>query len=114
VELVQLQKQAESFAESKVALAAVSSDAVEDLANMKKKTGIAFPLLRDENGRLMKEFGIVHDGGNPVDGSDIARPALILLGTDGTVLWSETAENYRVRPGAAGVARQVEQAFEHP
>ncbi|CAM2005110.1 hypothetical protein APED_00480 [Acanthopleuribacter pedis] len=52
-------------------------------------------------------LGLRHEGGNPMDGSDIARPARILIDRTGRILWSDISENYRVRPLPEQILKEV-------
>jgi peroxiredoxin len=74
----------------------VSVDDVETNAGVVEKLGLGFPILSDAERTAIAAWGVVHSGGS-VDGSDIARPAVFLVGADGTVRWRNLTENWRVR-----------------
>lgn len=91
-------------------LAAVSAEKPEDLAAGKEKTKAEFAFLSDAEGKLADAFGLRHEGGNPMDGSDITRPAVVALKKDGTVVFVDPTENYRVRPAPAEIAERLRTA----
>ncbi len=95
---MQLNREKGAFGELGVGVIAISTEGAEDLAKAEKKTGASFPFVGDPAGRLIDSFGLRHVGGHPLKGTDIARPASVLLGRDGKLLWTSYAENYRVRP----------------
>lgn len=59
---------------------------------MVERFRLPFPILADEERDVIRAYGLVHAGGAP-DGGDIAIPTLMLLGTDGRVLWRRVAPN---------------------
>ena len=63
-----------------------------------ERYGLTFPVLSDAAGDVVRAFGVVHEAGNPIDGSDIARPATFLLDRDGRIVWRDLTENWRIRP----------------
>jgi peroxiredoxin len=58
--------------------------------------GLDFPILADESHSVVTDYGVLHVGGG-IGGRDIARPAILLIGPDGTVTWRHLTENWRVR-----------------
>jgi len=73
----------------------------------KSKSGATFPILSDSEGKLIDRFGLRHEGGNAIDGSDISRPAVIVLDRSGKVIYSDYTDNYRVRPSAKKTAEKL-------
>ena len=73
-------------------------DSQEDLAKAREKSGATYGFISDSGLKLIDQFGLRHEGGNPFGGNDIARPAVLLISKDGKLLWSHYADNYRVRP----------------
>lgn len=86
------------FDQAGIEICAISVDPPGKLEEAKGKSGAAFPFLQDRDGVLLDLFGLRHVGANPIEGGDIARPALILVDDRGQVRWANRVENYRVRP----------------
>jgi peroxiredoxin len=77
-------------------LVAVSVDPVADNKRVTDQLGLEFPILADESRSVVTDYGVLHVGGG-IGGRDIARPAILLIGPDGTVMWRYLTENWRVR-----------------
>jgi peroxiredoxin len=69
---------------------------VADNRRVVEKLGLDFPILSDADGDVTAAFGLLHSGGG-IGGTDIARPAILLIGPDGVVRWRELTSNWRVR-----------------
>ena len=80
---------------------AISVDPPEASKPIVEQYGLAFPVLSDVGGATMRAFGVAHEGGNPIDGGDIARPATFVLDRQGRVVWRDLTENWRIRPRPA-------------
>ena len=91
-------------------LNAVSVDGPADLKTARAKAHAQFTFLSDSDGALIDRFNIRDKGGNP-NGGDVARSAMFLLDAQGNIIWSHQTPNYRVRPDAAWVLEQVNQAL---
>lgn len=76
---------------------AVSADAPEDSARLHEKLGLGFPLLSDPQLEAIDAYGLRHEGGNPMEGAAIARPASFLIDEQGRILWRDLTEDWRVR-----------------
>jgi len=76
---------------------AVSVDMPDKLQKAKDKIGAEFRFISDPQGKLLDPFGLRHVGGNPFTGTDIARPAHLLVSRQGVLLWSHFTGNYRAR-----------------
>lgn len=63
---------------------------------MADKLGLEYPILSDVDRQVITAFGLVHSGAS-IDGGDIARPAIFIIGPDGRVKWRSLTENWRVR-----------------
>lgn len=85
---------------------AVSTDSPEALAGLAADLGLEFKLLSDADRRLVEALGLRHPGGNPIDGSDIGRPAVLLV-FEGTVRERHATDNWRVRPDPLPFARTL-------
>lgn len=73
----------------------MSADPKEASLQFKREAGINFPLLSDEDELVIKQYGLLHKGGN--GSSDIARPADLLLDREGVIRWAMFTDNIRVR-----------------
>ena len=93
-----------------IALHAVTVDQPNHAKAMKVRAKLSFGVISDPEGGLMDRFGLRHTGGGP-GGSDIPRPASVLLDAKGTVLWKSVSDNYRVRPKPAQVLESVKKVF---
>ena len=91
-------------------IVAVTVDPPDKLLKVKNKIDAEFNFVSDPNLKLMDQFGLRHEDGNPV-GGDISRPANLLLSKDGKLLWSYYADNYRVRPRPEDVLLAAKKAM---
>ncbi len=78
---------------------------------MKKAVKANFEIAADEEGNLMDYLGLRHKGGNPIKGSDVPQTAGFLFDSNGKVIWSKVAENYRVRPHPEEILSAAEAYF---
>jgi len=69
---------------------------VEHNRRLSDKLGMDFPLLSDSDATAIRAFGVLHQAGG-MGGVDIARPASFLIDRDGSVVWRELTDNWRVR-----------------
>ena len=76
---------------------AISVDAPAVLRRLALDEGLAFRLLSDAEGEVIRAYGVVHAGGG-LDGEAIAVPAQVLLRPDGTIAWRHVAERITDRP----------------
>ena len=106
-ELAHLQNSKTLFDEADIALAAVTIDAGEALKLAKTKSNASFPVLSDSKAKLIDIFGLRHKGGNALEGTDISRPAIIVLNGEGKLIYAEYTDNYRVRPSAEKLAGKI-------
>lgn len=95
----------------KFAYVGISTESPENLKKMKDKSGVDFAFLSDAEGKLLDVFGIRHKGGNAMDGSDVARPTIVVLRNDGKLGIIEATTNYRVRPSGASINEKALQAI---
>ena len=79
----------------------MSVDPPETSSRLKEHLGSRFTFLADEQGVLLNELGIRHDGGRD-DGEDIAYPTAVLVDIDGVVSWifQSSSKRQRARPEA--------------
>ena len=59
---------------------------------------LTFPVLSDTETEAIHAFGVVHEMGDPIHKTDIARPATFILDREGRVVWFHLPENWRIRP----------------
>lgn len=78
---------------------AISVDAQEVSENLRRKRGYTFPFLSDPKAEVIGRYELLHQRGGP-DGTDISRPAELLIDGSGTVRWENFTEDIRVRPRA--------------
>ena len=85
----------DDFAAQGVTLYGVSCDATYSQTAFKEQLGVEIEQLSDfePKGAACEAFGVLHPGGFP-------QRALVMVGSDGTVVWSHEAENPGVLPGA--------------
>ena len=79
---MELQDQLAALAQEGIGIAAVSYDSTEVLADFARRRGITFPLLSDDDSKVITEFGILNtvaeeglgpDADNPEVQADVAR-----------------------------------------
>jgi len=75
---------------------AVSVDPVAENLRVADKLGLDFPILADETRTVIEAYGVLHPHGG-MSGRDIARPAILLIGPDGSVRWRRITDNWRIR-----------------
>jgi peroxiredoxin len=100
----------EDLASLGVKLVAVSVDSPEQARNVVQRWGLPFPILADEEGRLIRAFGLLHRGGGP-DGNDIALPAHVLIDTERRVRWNYVADRIQNRLAPEQVVERVRAAL---
>ncbi len=59
--------------------------------------GLAFPVLSDPDGTVMRAYGVEHPGALPFTRMSVARPAELILDENRVVRKRFIAENWRVR-----------------
>jgi peroxiredoxin len=80
---------------------AISVDAPEDSRKIVEAYDLSYPVLSDTDASVIRAFGVEHPRGNPIDDSDIARPATIIIDREGRVVWRHLPDNWRIRPRPA-------------
>ena len=85
----------DDFGRHGLTLYGVSCDAVASQQAFKQQLGVEIEQLSDfePKGAACAAFGVLHPGGFP-------QRALVIVGSDGTVVWSHEAEHPGVLPGA--------------
>ena len=77
---------------------AISVDAPDRSREIVTAYELTFPVLSDIRAETIRAYGVRHELGNPIEESDIARPATFILDREGRVIWRDLTENWRVRP----------------
>lgn len=86
---------------------------MDDNRRLVEGLGLGFPVLSDSSRATIAAYGLVHRGAGP-EGADIARPATLLVGRDGTVHWRHLTENWRVRISPDAVLAAISEAAHEP
>jgi len=86
---------------------AISADPPDKSREIVEAYGLTFPVLSDAGARVIREYGVVHEGGDPIRETDIARPATFILDREGRIAWFDLTENWRVRPRPEDLLRRV-------
>ena len=104
-ELEQLAGLSSRFDGIGVKLVAISSDTVDEVRRVQAKHDWNILLLADPTLAAHRLYKITSRNFAPRRGPfrELAVPTTILFGADGTVLWFELAEDFRVRPQADAV-----------
>ena len=95
-----------------VTLVAISSGTVPETRAMMEKHDLRITVLSDESLEAIKRYNLVTKDAF-VDRM-IAIPATILIGADGTVLWTEQSSDFRVRPNEEELLERVRSLIEKP
>jgi len=86
---------------------AISPDSVEKNAGVVDKLQLDYSILSDPDLAVIDSFGLRHESGNPMEGKDIARPAVFVLNRDGTVHWRALTDNWRIRVRPETILEQL-------
>jgi len=106
-----IQESLPQFAAQGVRPVAISVDAPNVSANLRKQAGYTFTFLSDPQTEVIRRYDLLHKGAG-VDGHDISRPAEFLVDRSGIVRWEDLTDDIRVRPPAQqslAVARSLPQ-----
>src|SRR3954471_22273363 len=85
IELVQLERRHEEFAERRTRIIAVSVEGIQDATKTQAENPYLV-VLADENHSLTDAAGLMHPHAGQ-DGSDVAAPTTILVDRNGIVRW---------------------------
>jgi peroxiredoxin len=96
VELQGLQSRIADIQASGAKVVAISADSIANNRRLADRLSLEYPVLSDHSLEVIASYGLDHRGAG-VHGSDIARPATLLVGPDGEVLWRHLPDNWRVR-----------------
>lgn len=79
----------------RVRVVAISVDPPDVSREHAKKQGYTFPILSDQKLEVLRRYDLVHEKG--FRGADISRPAEFLLDSNGTVIWRNLTDDFKVR-----------------
>ena len=104
---MELQKHKAEFDAAGVTIFAISYDSAESLMAFAADHGIEFPLLADEDSRVIREFGILNTMVRPeeIEYYGIPYPGTYLVDSDGLVSAKFFNREYQVRETMATVLR---------
>ena len=98
-QLIELNEQESAFAAAGWQLVGISYDSPEKLARFAGKSNISYPLLSDKDSATIKAFGLLNEEYGPESKAyGIPHPALVFIGSDGTVREVLREEGFRDRP----------------
>ncbi len=99
-----MQESSSSFAANQASVVAIVTDDSDTNAALAERLGVTFPILSDPDLTTIRAYGVEHVG------KDIARPATVVVGEDGTVLWAYVGDRPADRPLLPDVLRVLEGA----
>ncbi len=71
-------------------LLAISVDTEENTRHLVESQQLTFPVLLDTDGRVIREYGLLHLGAG-LTGEDVAAPAQLLVDSDRRIVWRHIA-----------------------
>ena len=89
-----------------IEVVAVSPDENAQSQRLADGLRLGYRFVADPGLAVTRRYGLIHRGGGP-GGSDVPRPATVLVDRDGVVRWVSLSANYQVRPDPRDVARAV-------
>lgn len=99
---MELQRSYPALQERKVALAAISMDAVADAREMARLTSADFAILADPDRQAINAYGVynlLRDG--------VAAPATFIISADGVLRWSHVGKDVGDRPTPQEILRRL-------
>lgn len=96
-----LEESRERFSSLGATIIAISRDGPEDIEKSVLRHGLNFPVLSDPQNTAAKAYGVLPEG------ADLAWPGTLVIASDGTIVFAEIDENYRVRPETSQVLAAV-------
>lgn len=88
----------------------MSADATDASKSFARDQGVEFPLLADQGARVVREYGLLHEGAG-LEAPDIAIPAQFLLDSDRKILWRHVAKRVQDRADPERLLRVVEKQW---
>jgi len=94
----------QSLADKGIEVALVSPQPLDETRELAERFGVNFRYLVDEGASAATELGILHEGGVPPGvaqlgyGADTVFPTVLVVDAEGTIVFSDETDDYRVRP----------------
>jgi peroxiredoxin len=89
-----------------IEVVAVSPDENAQSQRLADGLRLGYRFVADPDLAVTRRYGLIHARGGP-GGSDVPRPATVLLDREGVVRWVSLSRNYQVRPDPRDVVRAV-------
>jgi peroxiredoxin len=89
-----------------VQLVGISVDPPESSRELWEKLGKKFPLLSDPGARVIRRYGVLHEGGN---GEDIALDTTLFVDENGVELWRHVSRTLPDLPNVADTIAHIRQ-----
>jgi peroxiredoxin len=80
-----------------VEIIAISPDPNERSQKLAEGLRLGYRFVSDADLAVTRRYGLIHAGAGP-NGTDVPRPATVVLDRDGVVRWFSVTRNYQVRP----------------
>lgn len=117
----------DELAQQNTELVAISKDSVQTAAAHKQRDGLALTLLADPELQVIKQYGVEHHKALEFVGptfkmlgitigmfpavKTMAIPTTLLIDEDGTVVWIDQSDDYRMRSHNEHVLGAVRESF---
>jgi peroxiredoxin len=85
---------------------ALSPDSNKRSQELADRLGVNYRFLADTDLAVTRRLGLVHPGGGP-GGTDVPRPATVVIDRAGVVRWTAFGSNIQSRPAPRAVLRAV-------
>lgn len=85
---------------------AVSPDRNEQGQQLADRLRVGYRFLSDPDLAVTRRLGLIHAGGG-AGGTDVPRPATVVIDRQGVVRWTLFADNVQTRPDPREVVRAV-------
>ena len=108
-QLIELGKSSANIAEKGYNLISISYDSVESQKKFSDKYDFKYTLLSDEGSEIIKAFGILNE--EMKEGSSyygVPRPAIYIVGADGTIQNILKEEGYKQRPPTQNILDKID------
>jgi peroxiredoxin len=89
-----------------VEIVALSPDRNEQSQRLADGLHLGYRFVSDPDLTVTRRYGLIHRAGGP-GGTDVPRPATVVLDRDGVVRWLSLSNNYQVRPDPRDVLAAV-------
>ena len=83
----------------------IANDDPEKLLELRDREGMEFPILIDPEAVVIQEWGLLNDMDS--QGKLIPHPTVVIVDGGGTVRYSFTETNYRLRPPTADLVERL-------